>query len=92
LRFGLPARFRAVVMEPSSKAEKKLIKSLCDMYKGLLTHDVEITNDVYTKNAMGIVGNEEFFPFVFMDLFIEKGDVYGGKTTHSNNNQTQNFE
>jgi V-type H+-transporting ATPase subunit C len=70
LRFGLPARFRAVVIEPSKKNEKKLRKALDDMYKDLLGQEVgEIDTD--DKNAITLLGNEEFFAYVFLEMFIE---------------------
>jgi len=71
LRFGLPARFRAVVIEPDKKNEKKLRKALDDMYKDLLGLEVGDMTDEEKKNAMSVIGNDEFFAYVFLELFIE---------------------
>jgi len=41
------------------------------MYSHLLNHDLGDIADI-DKSAVGIVGNEDFYPYVFLDLFIEK--------------------
>jgi len=71
LRFGLPARFRAVVIEPNKKNEKKLRKALDDMYKDLLGQEVGDVGGEMDKNAMQLIGTDEFFAYVFLDVFIE---------------------
>jgi len=70
LRFGLPARFRAVVIEPGKKNEKKLRKALESMYKDLLGQ--EGGEMEFDKSALSVLGGmDDFYPYVYLDLFIE---------------------
>jgi len=90
LRYGLPARFRAVVIEPSKRNEKKLRKALDDMYKDLLGQDGgEI--DEMDNNARTLLGNElEFYAYVFFEIFIEQNP--NAKKEKEKENQKNNEE
>jgi len=72
LRFGLPARFRAVVIEPPKKGVKKLRKALDTMYKDLLGQEERDGPTELDSKALSILGGqEEFYAYVYLELFIE---------------------
>jgi len=70
LRFGLPANFQAVLVEPP-KNDKKLRKSLFDMYKHLTLDSMGEEVKDNDKSTAGLLGNEEFYPYVYVDVFID---------------------
>jgi len=82
LRFGLPARFRAVVLEPNKKNEKRLRKTLDDMYKDLLGQEGDIMGEL-DSNAISLIGNDEFYAYVFLEAFVEHNPTIkkGSSTT-----------
>jgi len=69
LRFGLPARFRASLIETNNKGEKKLRKALNDMYNHLLGSELGDISEV-DQNTFGLA-DEDFYPYVFLELFVE---------------------
>jgi len=71
LRFGLPARFRAVVIEPPKKSFKKLRKALDVMYKDLLGQEERDQTELDSKAISVLGGNDEFYAYVYLELFIE---------------------
>jgi len=77
LRFGLPPRYTSVIIEPHGKNDKKLLKVLSDHYKYLLTQELGDMSDLEKdKTSIGILGNEAFYPFVFLDIFIDKEEKH----------------
>jgi len=71
LRFGLPARFRAVVIEPPKKSIKKLRKALDVMYKDLLGQEERDQTELDTKAISVLGGVDEFYAYVYLEIFIE---------------------
>jgi len=51
--------------------KKKLRKALDDMYKDLLGQDGGDIDETDT-NAMSLLGNEDFYAYVFFEIFIEQ--------------------
>lgn len=66
LRYGLPADFTAVLLEPSKKQEKKLRTVLDAMYKGIGSVYVDDKDEEEEEGAL----NEKFYSYVWTQIKV----------------------
>jgi len=67
LRYGLPADFTAILIEPNKKQEKKLRSTLDAMYKGIgsvYLQEEHGDEDEGTVDVSGLMG-EKFYSYVW---------------------------
>jgi len=70
LRYGLPPEFQAMLIAPKKGAERKLEKQLCELYKHLGEIYKDDDEEEKDEKAVAILGQEKFFPYVFLELDI----------------------
>jgi V-type H+-transporting ATPase subunit C len=72
LRYGLPAQYEAIIIQPNKSQLPKVKKALDDHYAHLNDEDDVGINEELAKNSMTFLGTDEFHPYVFMELIVEK--------------------
>jgi len=70
LRYGLPADFTAVVMEPHKNSDGKLRKSLDSLYESLGSVYLQETED---DSLSAFTGTDKFYSYVFTKMHIGTG-------------------
>jgi len=70
LRYGLPADFTAILLEPSKKQDKKLRQVLDALYKGIGSVYVDEKDEEEERGADGGVQSEKFYSYVWTQLRV----------------------
>jgi len=67
LRYGLPADFTAVLLEPNLKSDKKLRTALDALYKGIGSG---FNSDDKDDDEEGTATNEKFYSYVWTSIGV----------------------
>jgi len=74
LRYGPPPDFKSILLVPKKGQEKKLEKVLCREFNYLgQVDDEEKDDEEKDDKAIALLGQEKFFPYVFLDLDLTFG-------------------
>lgn len=73
LRFGLPPEFQATLLTPKKGSEKKLERTLVDIYSYLGDNFDNKDDDKQDEKHAAILGQEKFFPYVFLEMDLTFG-------------------
>jgi len=74
LRYGLPPEFQAMVLTPKRNQERKLEKTLCNLYEYLgNTYDDKNEEEEKDEKTAALLGQEKFLPYVFLELDVSFG-------------------
>jgi len=72
LRYGLPAHYEAILIQPNKGGLAKIKKQLDDHF-AYLNDEVDTgMNEELAKNSMAFLGTDEFHPYVSLELIVEK--------------------
>jgi len=72
LRYGLPANYEAILIQPTKGALLKLKKQLDTHFSDLNEEGDSRQNEELARNTMTFMGTEEFHPYVSLELVVEK--------------------
>lgn len=73
LRYGLPVNFGVGLLSPRGKVEARLRSALKDMFGHLGGSWAAAAESEDVTNIPGIVGDKDFFPYVFFELPLPAG-------------------
>jgi len=73
LRYGLPPEFQVMILTPRKGQERKLERTLCKLYSYLGATFNDEEGEEKDEKASALLGQEKFFPYVFLELDINFG-------------------